>query len=222
MRRFLRGLIIFLFGGLAGTALGFAAGIFFFPYLFPPPPANEQLSDFLPPQVQTQAAAPAQNPAPVETSPAPAQLPVPSPAPVQAQTPPPAQAPAPVPVQTPPAKAQPAPLSRGTFIHANPKDPVHWGRGSVAVYEKVVFLEQNFEVGPGPKYHVYLVPNANIRNEGGVKGSKFVDLGRLRAFKGSQGYQIPAGIDLAKYPSVVIWCEAFGVLISPADLKAAR
>ena len=39
-----------------------------------------------------------------------------------------------------------------------------------------------------------------------------------RAFKGSQKYQVPAGIDLAKFPSVVIWCEQFSVLISPADL----
>jgi Electron transfer DM13 len=46
-----------------------------------------------------------------------------------------------------------------------------------------------------------------------------VDLGRLRAFKGSQVYPVPAGVNLAKYDSVVIWCEQFGVLISPAALK---
>ena len=45
------------------------------------------------------------------------------------------------------------------------------------------------------------------------------DLGRLRAFKGSQKYAIPAGLDLTKFESVVIWCEQFKVLISPADLK---
>jgi hypothetical protein len=85
-----------------------------------------------------------------------------------------------------------------------------------------VFLAPDFEVGPGPKYHVYLVPNAAVRKEEQVAGSMFVDLGRLRSFKGSQRYAIPAGVDLKKYPSVVIWCEAFGVLISPADLKAVN
>jgi hypothetical protein len=50
----------------------------------------------------------------------------------------------------------------------------------------------------------------------------YVDLGGLRAFKGSQKYPIPAGIDLAKFPSVVIWCEQFSVLISPADLMFER
>jgi hypothetical protein len=46
----------------------------------------------------------------------------------------------------------------------------------------------------------------------------FVDLGRLKAFKGSQNYEVPVGVDVAKFDSVVIWCEQFGVLISPAAL----
>jgi hypothetical protein len=83
-----------------------------------------------------------------------------------------------------------------------------------------VFLEDNFEVGPGPKYHVYLMPKAGIRTAGAVKGQMFVDLGRLRSFKGSQRYAIPPGVDPSKYGSVIIWCEQFSVLISPADLKA--
>lgn len=112
-------------------------------------------------------------------------------------------------------------VANGTFIHANPSDPIHWGRGKVSVYEKAVFLEPDFEVGPGPKYHVYLVPRAKVREEDHVNKSMFVDLGRLRAFKGSQRYELPAGVDLKTYPSVVIWCERFGVLISPADLNAA-
>ena len=163
MRRFWRGLLIFLLGGLLGTGFGFALGIFFFPYLFPPPPAVEQLTE-----------------------------------------------------------ADRSPLvANGTFIHADPSDRVHYGSGKVSVYEKTVFLESDFKVGPGPKYHVYLVPKAGVRKAEDVKGSMFVDLGRLRAFEGSQRYAIPAGVDLKQYPSVVIWCEAFGVLISPADLKPA-
>lgn len=49
----------------------------------------------------------------------------------------------------------------------------------------------------------------------------FIDLGKLRAFKGSQTYSIPAGLNLRNYSSVVIWCAEFGVLISPADLEFA-
>jgi Electron transfer DM13 len=109
-------------------------------------------------------------------------------------------------------------VAKGQFIHANPNDPVHYGKGGVSVYENVVFLHDDFEVGPGPAFHVYLVPAADIRDADQVTGTMFVDLGGLRAFKGSQKYRIPAGVDLTKFPSVVIWCKQFSVLISPADL----
>jgi ABC-type antimicrobial peptide transport system permease subunit len=113
-------------------------------------------------------------------------------------------------------------VANGTFIHANAADPIHWGRGKVSVYEKAVFLEPDFEVGPGPAYHVYLVPKANIRSNDDMKNAMYVDLGRLRSFKGSQRYPIPAGVPLKDYPSVIVWCERFGVLITPANLTAAR
>lgn len=163
MRGIWRGLAIFLFGGLLGTGFGVALGFFLFPFVFPPPPAMEQLAESDRASLQ----------------------------------------------------------ATGTFIHANPSDPVHYGSGKVSVYQRAVFLESDFEVGPGPAYHVYLVPNASVRNEAAVKGSMFIDLGGLRSFKGSQRYAIPEGVDLKKYPSVVIWCRQFGVLISPADLKPA-
>ena len=95
---------------------------------------------------------------------------------------------------------------------------VHTGKGDVSVYSRSVFLGENFEVGPGPDFHVYLVPRADIRSSSDVSDTMYVDLGRLRAFKGSQNYAIPAGVDLKKFPSVVIWCQQFSVLISPADL----
>jgi len=164
MRGLWRGLAIFLFGGVLGTGFGVALGFFLFPFVFPPPPAVEQITE-----------------------------------------------------------ADRAALhATGTFIHANPSDPIHYGKGKVSVYQRAVFLEPDFEVGPGPAYHVYLVPKEKVRDEGAVKDAMFVDLGRLRSFKGSQRYPIPDGVDLAKYPSVVIWCERFGVLISPADLAAVK
>jgi hypothetical protein len=160
MRSFWRGLAIFCLGGILGTGFGVALGFFLIPFVFPPPPAAEQLTE----------------------------------------------------------ADRSAQVATGAFIHANPSDPIHWGRGKVTVYERTVFLEPDFEVGPGPKYHLYLVPNANVRKEEQVSKAMFVDLGRLRAFKGSQRYPVPAGLNLKDYPSVVIWCEQFSVLISPADL----
>ena len=81
MRRFWRGLVIFLLGAVLGTAFGVALGFFFFPFVFPPPAAMEELTDRSPL------------------------------------------------------------VATGTFVHANPSDPVHWGRGKVSVYERAVFLE---------------------------------------------------------------------------------
>ncbi|WP_205995575.1 DM13 domain-containing protein [Pseudolabrys sp. FHR47] len=164
MRGFWRGLAIFLLGGVLGTGFGVALGFFLFPYVFPPPPAAEQITE----------------------------------------------------------ADRTALVATGNFIHANPSDPIHHGKGKVSVYQRAVFLEPDFEVGPGPAYHVYLVPKEKVRDEAAVKDSMFVDLGRLRAFKGSQRYAIPDGVDLSSYPSVVIWCERFGVLISPADLSAVK
>ncbi len=76
-------------------------------------------------------------------------------------------------------------VASGAFIHANPSDAVHYGKGRVSVYEHAVFLEPDFEVGPGPAFHVYLVPKASIRSSSDLKDVMFVDLGGLRAFKGS-------------------------------------
>jgi hypothetical protein len=110
-------------------------------------------------------------------------------------------------------------VATGTFIHANPSDPVHYGKGKVSIYDRTVFLEPDFEVGPGPAFHVYLVRKASLRSSSDLKDAMFVDLGGLRAFKGSQRYAIPTGVDPKNYQSVIIWCERFGVLISPADLS---
>ena len=110
-------------------------------------------------------------------------------------------------------------IATGTFIHANPSDPLHYGSGAVEVYENLVRLGDDFEVGPGPKFHVYLVPLDDVMPDTDVAKSMYVDLGRLRAFKGSQIFEVPSGLDLSKYKNVVIWCEHFGVLISPAKLS---
>lgn len=111
-------------------------------------------------------------------------------------------------------------LASGRFIHANPADPIHWGKGGAKAYQDLLHLEADFEVGPGPKYHVYLVPAATVTPSTAVEKTMFVDLGRLKAFQGSQNFPIPAGVDLQNYPHVVIWCEQFNVLISPARLQA--
>ena len=45
-------------------------------------------------------------------------------------------------------------LAEGAFIHANPADPIHYGKGKVTAYQGLVHLEGDFEVGPGPKFQI--------------------------------------------------------------------
>ena len=127
--------------------------------------------------------------------------------------------PPPAAMETLSAEEQSVLVASGQFIHANPSDPVHYGSGKVSVYAGTVFLEADFEVGAGPDFHVYLVASEQVREAADVEGADFVDLGKLRAFKGSQNYAIPEGVNPADYPSVVIWCMKFAVQISPADLE---
>jgi hypothetical protein len=110
-------------------------------------------------------------------------------------------------------------IATGKFIHANPSDPIHRGKGGVTMYNDAVHLQADFEVGPGPAYYVYLVPLDAVTPATAVDKTMYVNLGRLRAFKGSQVYEIPPGMDLKKYPNVVIWCEHFSELITPAKLE---
>ena len=84
----------------------------------------------------------------------------------------------------------------------------------LALPSNAVWAEPASELG----VHVYLVPKAQVRSEADVKSATPVDLGRLRSFEGSQRYPIPDATKLDDYKSVVIWCEQFSVLISPADL----
>ncbi len=110
-------------------------------------------------------------------------------------------------------------VAAGTFAQVDPRDPVHYGAGSVTLAPGLMQLGADFEVGPGPGYRLYLVPLAEIGSDTRVDETMFVDLGPLQAFAGAQGYGVPAGIDLTHYPSVVVWSTHFNVLISVAALR---
>lgn len=160
--------ISLLAGALIGGAVGFAVGIFIYPYWFLTDVAMEEVAD----------------------------------------------------------RESKTVIATGTFIHVDTADPVHWGAGTVTLFqgagsERLVHLEKDFEVGPGPRFHVYLVAHDNVQSGDDFRMSEMVDLGRLHAFKGSQSYAIPPDVDLPRYRSVVIWCKEFGVLISPAALTPA-
>ncbi len=113
----------------------------------------------------------------------------------------------------------PVVLRKGTFKKA---DESHTGQGEALLYQnpdKSHFLRfENFTVTNGPDLVVYLVKHENPTNKSHVTDG-FVKLAKLKGNMGNQNYDIPKDLDLTQYKSVVIWCELFGVLFSPAALK---
>jgi hypothetical protein len=119
------------------------------------------------------------------------------------------------PSSTPTPTATPLLALAGTFTGA---DEFHFGRGTARLIETapgrfVVRLEK-FEVRNGPDLYVYLSPSA----DGYANGS--LEIGKLKADKGNQNYELPAGTDVSAAASVVIWCRQFSVLFATARLGA--
>jgi hypothetical protein len=118
----------------------------------------------------------------------------------------------------PSGPASPAILAHGTFTNG---DSFHKGEGTAAVYrvnQNLVVRLDPFKVTNGPALHVYLSGHAAPRNSAELHDSGALDLGKLRGNQGAQNYPLPAGVDLAKYHSVVIYCQMFHVVFSTAEL----
>lgn len=98
-------------------------------------------------------------------------------------------------------------------------DDLHRGEGPVLLIElegKRFIRFENVAIQNGPDLHVYLG-----RGSGGAyDGSKDLYLGVLKATNGTFTYDLPAGTKIEDYKSVVVWCRAFAVLFTWADLKA--
>ena len=110
-------------------------------------------------------------------------------------------------------------VASGTFVDA---DRAHSGSGNALILgtpagDHLLRLTE-FEVTNGPDLKVWLSASANPTSSGDVKAAEFFSLGPLKGNIGDQTYVIPADVDLSVYKSVVIWCEQFGVLFSPAVL----
>jgi Electron transfer DM13 len=71
----------------------------------------------------------------------------------------------------------------------------------------------DFDVDNGPDLRLYLVAGP-ARSEAEVRD--FVDLGALKGNRGDQQYDLPRGLDLDRYSTVVVWCRAFSVLFARA------
>jgi Electron transfer DM13 len=107
-------------------------------------------------------------------------------------------------------------LRTGSFVGVG--DRIHNAEGEAKIIpfqdgDKNILRLENLRVTNGPDLYVYLATDKTT--------SDFVNVGKLKANNGNQNYEIPAGTDLTKYDTVLIWCRPFSVLFGSAELGSA-
>ena len=124
----------------------------------------------------------------------------------------------------PPVTQAPAPqivtVAQGSFI---PRGR-YSGEGTARVLndgsEQRFLRFENFSTDNGPDLNVYLT-TSDANADGGTFDDEFIDLGNLKGNIGDQNYEIPPGVDLSVYDTVVVWCVRFSTPFTAADLMAA-
>jgi len=96
-------------------------------------------------------------------------------------------------------------------------DLLHWGEGTVTLGPEAVTFEG--KLAPGPDYKLYLSPEF-VQTEAQFLQVKnaMVRVGDIRTFDNFI-VRMPAGVDPAKYTTVVVWCETFRQFISAAQYR---
>ena len=96
-------------------------------------------------------------------------------------------------------------------------DFLHWGEGEVGVAnDRIAHLGR---LAPGPDYKLYLAPEFVDTRDGFLKiKARSRRIGDIKTFDGFL-IDVPAGVDVAAYTTVVVWCEAFGMFISAARYR---
>lgn len=91
-------------------------------------------------------------------------------------------------------------------------DFLHFGEGSVFIGEQSIGFEGR--LAPGPDYRLYLSPTF-VEDEAEFEQHKnnmqFVSM--VSSFNGFI-VDVPNGIDIEKFTTVVVWCETFGEFIT--------
>lgn len=96
-------------------------------------------------------------------------------------------------------------------------DFLHWGEGSISLSPtQIVHMGK---LAPGPDYKLYLSPQF-VEDEAGFEAVKVqsVQVGDVKTFDGVL-LDVPEGIDITAFDTVVIWCEAFGEFITAAKYR---
>ena len=135
----------------------------------------------------------------------------------------PTAAPAPAPTTTGTA---PAPtnvlLAQGTII-AHEHDSSGTAKLIRLADGRVQLVLENLATSDGPDLRVWLTDQPVKPGQDGwfvFDDGHYVEVGALKANRGNQVYDVPAGTDLSRITSVTIWCKRFSVSFGAAPLTA--
>ena len=78
----------------------------------------------------------------------------------------------------------------------------------------------DLDTSNGPDLRVYLSEKPHTLGWHDY-GDDYLELGELKGNRGNQNYAIPAGTDIARYKSVVIWCVRFKVGFAVAPVQTS-
>jgi hypothetical protein len=96
-------------------------------------------------------------------------------------------------------------------------DFLHWGEGDVTVMrDKIAHAGR---LAPGPDYKLYLTRDFVDTKDGFIRiksASRLV--GDVKTFSGFI-VDLPPGVDVAQFTTVVVWCEAFSQFITAARYR---
>lgn len=91
-------------------------------------------------------------------------------------------------------------------------DSLHWGEGTISV--SGVSISHQGKLAPGPDYKVYLAREF-VEDEAGFQALK-ADAALIGDVKSFDGFllDVPEGVNVDEYTTVVVWCETFGEFIT--------
>lgn len=96
-------------------------------------------------------------------------------------------------------------------------DALHWGEGTVSIGRKAIALLG--KLAPGPDYKLYLSPEF-VETEADFERLKpaMARVGDVKTFDNFV-VPVPETVDIERYNTVVVWCEAFGQFITAAKYR---
>ena len=96
-------------------------------------------------------------------------------------------------------------------------DFLHWGEGTISVTSQQIVHEG--KLAPGPDYKLYLAKEF-VEDEAAFQSVKPEAqlIGDVKTFDGFI-LDVPPGVDVGHYNTIIVWCESFGEFITALKYK---